>query len=199
MPHHVQLFWTRSGELAFRCKRWVSGTAWGDPVELCTPSQVAQLRAWWPPLLHPQWDQSFAKSALSWLAKLRSLMQFTASDLGGLAHCERMLRHEAPEYLPSGVALQAKIQKMRRHGWGRGAPSTLSLAIANTLQSACAAAFPGSATGRMGFPLGFARLYVCSCVATHVFLFACVCTRACVCVCVLAFAVCGCVFWGLKT
>ena len=143
--HHLQIFWTREGTLALRCKRWVSSSDWCPALELCSRDQVEELRQWFPPVLSPAWDPSFAGSARAWLGKLRQLLAQTTLSASGLDHCEQLLSDGLPEFLPTGRGANSYIHNILRHRLKHPGVSTLGSEFVASLAKACSSIFPGSA------------------------------------------------------
>lgn len=53
IPNHVRISWGRSGTINVQAKRWVTSPTWSDPIVLCTPDQVKELRE----LFFPTWSR----------------------------------------------------------------------------------------------------------------------------------------------
>ena len=79
-PHHIRIFWSRDGCVVLQSKRWLTSSDWTAPVMLVTPAEVVTLRNMWPTLVRPAWDAAFAPAALTWLSKLRGLLEVGGRD-----------------------------------------------------------------------------------------------------------------------
>lgn len=156
LPNNLRVSRGRSGEINVQTKRWMTSPTWSDPVILCKAAQVEQLRGSFFPCLQPEWPKGFETSAMNWLTKLKNLLAAAGKDVGPLSHCERVVRHQLPEYLPTGDTLQDKIAKLRRIGRDR-VPLALTVDLESTVSTACLAAFPGSA-GSMSNADGLLRI-----------------------------------------
>ena len=145
LPHHVRLSCGRDGSINVQSKRWLTTEKWSDVVRLCSPEQVRELRNLWYPLIQPAWESGFEGSAVNWLNKLKDLLAQAGKPTDPLIHCQRLIRHELHEYLPSGETLQQKIARLRKLAMGRS-PNLFPSPVAG-LNQVCAVAFPGSAIG----------------------------------------------------
>ena len=145
VPHHVRLGWSANGGLVVQTKRWLTSAIWSEPLQMCSPQQVAELRALTFPIVQHAWrEKGFEQSALLWLGKLRALLQQAGRSCNGLTHCEQVIRHELPALLPSGETLQEKIRRILSGTGKRGLQLSSHI---EGLDEACAAAFPGTSKG----------------------------------------------------
>jgi hypothetical protein len=147
-PHHLRLSWGRDGSIALETKRFLTSQAWSSPICICDVEQVRLLQRLRPPAREPEWDGSLARSGLNWIGKLRALLQEAGHPPAGLDHCEKVFRHELPEFLPSGLTLQQRLEKLR--GIRRPTCDSVvggSSSVGGDLETACLAAFPGSSGG----------------------------------------------------
>ena len=127
-PHHVRVTWGRDGSIFVDSKRWLTSPSWSAPVCVCDREQVRELQRLWPETHQPAWDPSFATKALNWIRKLRGLLETAGRPIANLSHCEQLIRHDRPEFLPSGRTLQQRVQALRAickpmGGAGVGGPS----------------------------------------------------------------------------
>lgn len=150
IPHHVQLFWAKGGTINLRCKRWVTSPEWSPPLVVCSREQVRELRSLSIPSFDPEWDEKFEKSSLTWMDKLKHLLQQSSRDISGILHCEQLLRHELPAFLPSGDTVQDKINKLRTYAWPASTSSTPAITpdVIQNVQLAARGAFRGSSGAR---------------------------------------------------
>ena len=115
-PHHVRLSWGRDGSINVQSKQWLTSEEWSKPLCLCNDQQVRELRRLSYPAVPPEWPQGFPASSVTWLQKLQNLLTQAGKPSDGLAHCAKIVRHEFPEYLPSGASLQSKIAQTLQKG-----------------------------------------------------------------------------------
>ena len=80
---------------------------------LCDRHQVKQHRDLWPLPLAPAWPVGFESSSPCWLEKLNMVLLEAQRPTVGIDHCVKLVRHEPPEFLPSGVSLAGQLTKMR--------------------------------------------------------------------------------------
>ena len=95
-------------------KPWMTSSTWSPSICIVTQDQVNDIDDVWPPLIHPEWDSSFASSAISWIGKLKSLLDAAGRESSGLDSCRDILQHTSPDYMPSGRTLTDKIAALRR-------------------------------------------------------------------------------------
>ena len=126
-------------------KPWLTSASWPEQVCICTQEQVADIEHTWPEVIHPEWDASFKNSALTWIGKLRALLEQAGRNADGLDNCVAILQQTAPEYMPSERSLAQKIARLRRGSHPQAIGS--ATAAASGLEAAIAAAFPGSHCG----------------------------------------------------
>ena len=112
-PHHVRVYRARDDTICLQCKRWLTDSDWSAPLLLCSPEQVAELSRSAPPVIHPRWNQSFVRSSLNWLEKLKALLSSQGHACDGLDHCQQLLNHNCPNFLPSLVDARAILAKLR--------------------------------------------------------------------------------------
>lgn len=136
--------------MCLQSKRWLTTEAWGPASVLLPPEQIHAIRDIWPVVIQPQWDPTYKRAALSWLGRLKELLTTMGRDTGGISHCEGVLEHMVPEFLPSGVSIQAKIGSLRS---AAGSPSTGTQfhavgSLAHAMNENIASAFPSYAASR---------------------------------------------------
>ena len=123
----------------------MTSASWSEPLCICTQEQVADIQHTWPEVVHPEWDDSFQKSSLTWIGKLRTLLEQAGRNANGLDSCVAILQQRAPEYMPSGRSLVQKIAQLRSGSQPQAiASATVS---ASGFGAALVAAFPGAHRG----------------------------------------------------
>ena len=143
-PHHYRLFKDRHENLCVQSKRWMTSPAWSPPIVLCTSDQAAELAAITPEALNPEWEAGFQSQAISFMNKLKLLLEAGGKNAGGIEHSLGLVNHSFPEYLPSRTSLDLKLAAMRRIS-PMMCDAAAAQSSAETAMAAASAAFPGAA------------------------------------------------------
>ena len=112
-PHNYRIAWGRDGAIILECKPWLTSSTWSAPLILCDADQVRRLQQQDIPTLEPEFDESYRGSALTWLRKLKVVMETAGRDPSSLDHCVGLLCHELPSLQFSGETSRAKVANMR--------------------------------------------------------------------------------------
>ena len=112
-PNHIRISWSNDGTISLQNKAWMTSDKWEAPILLCNRGQVKELRHLWPDRLHPAWPDGFENKSLRWLEKLKMVFLLSEHPTNGIDHCQKMVRHELPEFLPTDRSLPSILTDMR--------------------------------------------------------------------------------------
>jgi len=148
--NNYRVFWGRAGDICIQSKRWVTDGQWSQPIVLCTPEDVDALQAIELELVEFEWTQSTAQP-ISFLAKLRNMLDGMGRDASDLDELEMIWRGAKPEFSKSGETIPEKIARLRAGDRRVATVVAADILVSAILDSpAVAAAFPSTASAHTG-------------------------------------------------
>ena len=115
-PHHYRVVRAHDDSICVQSKRFLTSPTWSVPQVVATREQCDELRKMWPREVMPEWGPGVENSTLSFLTRLKASLSVARPEasLAGIEHCEQLMKHELPEFLPTHVPLREKLGRVRR-------------------------------------------------------------------------------------